>query len=172
MGKIEKPAGAGAISESDHLRIDSLEEWMLLNGQPVAQPLTHTFLPGLYVRTIHNPAGSLITTKIHLTDHPFVLLRGRLRIWVPDQRGSAETLIAPHFGITRAGTRRVILAIEDSTFITFHANPDNCTDLDELERRYVSSRTLSDGRTGYARYTESLSRRISAAADEIEGVAR
>lgn len=121
------------------LDLDRLAEAMLQTGAVVEQPLEHLFVPGLYVRKIFNPKGSLIVTATHKTEHPFVLLSGHLRIY--DQaEGRVHDLRAPKLGVTAPGTRRVIYAVEDSVFVTFHPNPDDETDLDALEERYVEPR--------------------------------
>jgi len=92
-------------------------------------PTEHLFLPGMYVRKIFMPAGSLITSMQHKTKHPFVIASGRLRVM--DQVGVVE-YEAPIVGVTEAGTKRVLYIYEDTTWITFHANPENITDADEM----------------------------------------
>jgi hypothetical protein len=42
------------------------------------------------------------------------------------------TYNAPHVGITSPGTRRALIALEDTVWMTIHANPENCTDPDEI----------------------------------------
>jgi len=92
-------------------------------------PTEHLFLPGMYVRKIFMPAGSLLTSMQHKTKHPFVIASGRLRVM--DQVGVVE-YEAPIVGVTEAGTKRVLYIYEDTTWITFHANPENISDADEM----------------------------------------
>lgn len=92
-------------------------------------PTEHLFLPGMYLRKIFMPAGSLLTSMQHKTKHPFAILSGKLRVM--DQEGVIE-YEAPFMGITEAGTKRVLYIYEDTTWITFHANPENITDPDEM----------------------------------------
>lgn len=163
MGWLRVPIPASTASIDAHARIDALELAMLVNLPLVDQPLVHRFLPGLYVRQVTNPAGSLVTTKIHATRHPFVLLRGRLSVYSMD--GGVEHLEAPHFGITEPGTRRVIYAHEDSVFLTFHPNPDNEEDLDAIEARLIERRELTDGATAHDFFQRILAeRRLAEAA--------
>lgn len=105
---------------------------------PVHMPLTHIFTPGLYGREIFHPAGVISTTIEWAEDCPFVLLAGRALIYSTTE-GALEVR-APHTGVTKAGTRRVILALEDVRLITFHPNPENLTDVEELERRFAAPR--------------------------------
>lgn len=124
-------------------RIDELEIEMLKCKDDILDlPLKHTFTDGIYVREIFNPAGALITTKIHKIEHPFVLLKGRISTYIPEDGGKVQHIIAPYIGVTKAGTRRVIYAHEDSVFITFHPNPENTQDLEKLEDMFVERRLL------------------------------
>ena len=124
-------------------RIDELELAMLKCEDAILDlPLKHTFTDGIYVREIFNPAGALITTKIHKIEHPFVLLKGRISTYIPEEGGKVQHITAPYIGVTRAGTRRVIYAHEDSVFITFHPNPENTQNLDKLENKLVEQRLL------------------------------
>ena len=70
------PEAAVASLDMDE-RIDRLEAVMLASGEPVELPLTHRFTPGLYAREIFMPAGTLLTSRIHNTAHPYVVLSGR-----------------------------------------------------------------------------------------------
>ena len=54
-------------------KIDELEAVMLENFPIIDCPLVHRFTEGLYVREIFMPAGSLITSKIHKTQHQYPL---------------------------------------------------------------------------------------------------
>ena len=85
-------------------------------------PTDHLFSPNMYIRRIFMPAGSLLTSMKHKTEHPFVILSGRVRVM--DQEGVVEYQ-APFVGITQAGTKRVLYTHEDTTWLTFHANPEN-----------------------------------------------
>jgi len=80
-------------------------------------PVVHTFTDGQYIREIFNPAGQLIVTKIHKKEHPFFLMKGKMSILTED--GVVE-LEAPHHGITKPGTKRIIYTHTDCVFITVH----------------------------------------------------
>lgn len=92
-------------------------------------PTDHLFLPGMYIRKIFMPAGSLLTSMQHKTTHPFVILSGKLRVM--DQMEAVE-YEAPFVGVTEAGTKRILYIHEDTTWLTFHANPQNITDPDKM----------------------------------------
>jgi hypothetical protein len=92
---------------------------------------THRFTPGLYSRQFEMFPGELIVSKIHLTEHQFIISKG---VIIVIENGEEILLVAPYHGITKPGTRRVLFvpkeAVESCIWTTFHANPD---DLDEFE---------------------------------------
>jgi hypothetical protein len=95
-------------------------------------PLTHIFTDGLYIRKAFAPAGSMFTTVHHNTEHPFILVSGTTEV-VSNEEPSSIT--GPFMGITKKGTRRLVYAVTDATYLTIHANPDNLTDPDEIIKR-------------------------------------
>jgi hypothetical protein len=96
-------------------------------------PLRHTFTPGLYVRTIFMPKDTFIISKIHKTEHPFVITKGIANVWIEGE--GVKTLTAPHHGITKPGTRRMLRIIEDCEWTTFH--PTNKTSPEEVEAEVI-----------------------------------
>lgn len=96
-------------------------------------PVKHTFCDKQYVREIFNPAGSMLVTKIHKVEHPFFLLKGEMSILSEE----GEMLItAPYYGVTPVGTKRVIMAHTDCTFVTVH--PTNKKSLKEIEPELIA----------------------------------
>ena len=110
--------------------INSIEEAIVRQLPPVDFPVQHKFPPGMYVREIFMPAGSVLTSRIHKFEHPFVVSKGVISVWSLNE--GTVCYHAPHTGITLPGTRRVLLAHEDTIWTTFHLNPDNITDPDVL----------------------------------------
>ncbi len=84
--------------------------------------------------------GDRVTSKIHKTDHPFIISKGMAVVYVD---GKELLLVAPYIGITKAGTRRVLwipdFAVESCIWTTVHANPDN-EKLEEIEDRILEKR--------------------------------
>jgi len=115
-------------------QIDELEKVMLTEFEPIECPVDHIFTPGLYTRQIFMPAGSFITSKIHKTEHPYVVSQGLVSVWIDE--GEEIVIDAPFTGITKPGTRRVLYVWEDTIWTTFHANPDN-ENLEQIEQRII-----------------------------------
>lgn len=97
---------------------------------PALVPITNIFTPGIYGRQVYISAGVAIVTKTHKVEHPFVISAGVVE--VEDENGKREVLRAPHTGITYPGTRRKLIAYEDTIWTTFHPNPRNETDPDKI----------------------------------------
>lgn len=123
---------------------------MVDSGQAVTFDLVHRFVPGLYIREIHMPAGSLLTSKVHNTEHPYVVTAGRVSVLIPD--AGVEHISAPHFGITKPGTRRLLLVHEATTWITFHPITEaeyEARNVTAIEARIIDRREIRDGKTAY-----------------------
>lgn len=88
----------------------------------------HVFTPGLCVRELMIPAGTLVTSRIHLFEHPFIISLGIVSVWSDECRW--EIMAAPHTGVTLPATRRAVYAHEDTIWSTLHAT--NETDPDKI----------------------------------------
>ena len=118
-----------------HDQIDALEAAMQGHA-PAVCPVTHRFTPGLYIREIFIPAGTLLTSAIHLTEHPFVISKGR--IWVSSETEGSVLYEAPHTGITQPHTRRALFAETDTIWTTFHVTEE--TNVEQIAARILDHR--------------------------------
>lgn len=110
-------------------RMDDLEKQILCSENQVEPPVLHYFTPGLYTREIYMERGTVIISKIHKTEHPFVISKGSA--YVKKNDGNWELLEAPYTGITYPGTRRVLIIEEDCIWTTFHPTDLSPTDFTE-----------------------------------------
>lgn len=94
-------------------------------------PLKHTFAPGIYVREIFIPKDKVLIGRIHRHEHPNFLMSGKVAV-ITESKGR-ELLVAPLSIISPAGTKRVVIALEDSVWITVHLNLSENRNTDELE---------------------------------------
>lgn len=117
--------------EEHYAKIDRAEVAMSQLPQ-IECPLVHVFTPGLYTRELTVPAGTFFTSKIHLTEHPFIVSKGTISVWV---NGQVEFITAPFLGVTFPGTRRVFYTHEETVWTTFH--PTDLTDVDEIEAQII-----------------------------------
>lgn len=122
------------VEKTMNERIDELEAAIVENFPLVELPLIHRFTEGLYVREIFMPAGSLVTSKIHNTQHQYFVLKGAVSVWIDE--GVEVYIEAPYIGVTEPGTRRVLYVWEDCIWATSHPNPDNET-VEQIEERIL-----------------------------------
>ena len=108
-----------------------------LEGDNDRCPLKHRFPPGLYVRTIFIPAGTVLTGKLHRHEHPNFLHAGIVE--VVTEHDGVQFLEGPMFMISKDLTKRALVAHTDVVWTTIHANPKNLTDPAELEKDIIIS---------------------------------
>lgn len=106
-------------------RMDELEAVMLENFPTVECPITDHLIKGFYAREMAAPAGTVITSQIHKTEHFFILLEGEIEIWLDN--GEKQELKSPYIGTTKEGTRRAARTLTDVRWVTFHNRLENET---------------------------------------------
>jgi len=84
----------------------------------------------MYIREIFMPAGSLITSKVHKTEHPYIVSYGKVAVSIDSN--DWDEITAPYTGITKPGTRRVLYIIEDCIWTTFHRVDDMKSEYNDL----------------------------------------
>lgn len=127
--------GRDLSSGSFREKITAIEQAMvtipgILSGDIPQCPLTHFFANGICVRSMFLPGGSLYTGRIHKKDHPFFILHGDLTV-VSEFTG-VQRIMGPYFSISKAGTKRMGFAHEDTVLVTIHrtdeVDPEKITD--------------------------------------------
>ena len=122
-------------------RISNLEK--ILEGVPgalmgpSAHEVEHVFTPGVYIRTIHIPAGMVIVGMIHGFEHWNIVQSGIVTVFSQD---GLQTITGPHPMVSSAGIKRCVFAHTDTVWTTVHHNPKELRDVDEL----IDSITITD----------------------------
>lgn len=126
-----------------HQQVEYLEQLLINSNHPDIYvgnsehlPLTHSFSDGIYTREIFIKKGMVVIGKIHKYDHTFFLLKGKLILCTEN---GVKEIVAPYYGKAPSGTKRVACAMEDSVFVNVHPNPENITNIEELEEKFVVS---------------------------------
>mgnify|MGYP000126617364 FL=1 len=98
-------------------------------------PITHNFADQIYLRQMNMSKDQLVVGAFHNHKHIWFLMTGRVSI-----KSDEEIVehVAPCYTVSEPGTQRFIYAHEDSIFINIHKNPDNTTNIKELEKTIVS----------------------------------
>ena len=112
-------------------QIESLQAQMVT--MPQAELVTeHQFSPGMYMRKLFRPAGTLIVGKVHKEPHFFLCAKGEIIAWT---ESGMKRLQAGDVIESKPGTKRVTLAVTDAVGITIHRTDK--TDLDEIEAELI-----------------------------------
>ncbi|BAP37805.1 hypothetical protein AS4_28650 [Acinetobacter guillouiae] len=95
-------------------------------------PIFHHFAPNVYMRQMDAPAGVIVVSKMHRTEHMNILLKGSLTVVTEN---GIEFLQAPLIIKSDAGTKRIGYFHEDSSWVTVH--PTELTNVDEIEAQVI-----------------------------------
>lgn len=90
----------------------------------------HFHADGMYARVLYRPKDCLIVGKVHRREHFYIVTSGRLQVSTDD---GVRELVAGDVLVSKPGTKRAVLALEDSIAMTVHRNRTGSEDLDELE---------------------------------------
>lgn len=96
--------------------------------------LINRFADGLYARQVTMKRGTFLTSKIHLKEHFAFILTGDVSVWTEED---FQRIKAPQILITQPGTKRVLLAHEDTVWVTVHAC--NAKTVEDAEAELVSN---------------------------------
>ncbi len=90
------------------------------------------------------------------------------------KEGGWKEFSAPMVGVTKAGTRRVVITKSECVMTTFHPNPKNATNLDEVwDGLYVKRsppKNLMSGDVEQIQAFMSVAARVLSGEDELEAL--
>lgn len=119
-------------------RFDQLEA-EIAKLPKVDAPIKNHFSHGIYAREMKMAKGTILTGKIHKHDC-FNAVFGDITVF-NETEGFSKRLTGFNFFSSPAGTRRAGIAHEDTTWITFHPNPDEERDMDAIEDSVIEKYT-------------------------------
>lgn len=93
----------------------------------------HFFANGVYARQMYLPAGVLAVGKLHKFENICVVSKGVVRVTTDE---GFDVITAPATFVGKAGVKRVLLALEDTIWTTFHTSIDD--DLDKIEQHHIA----------------------------------
>lgn len=114
-------------------RVDALQALMVQMPQAELETF-HYWADGMYARVVPRLKDTLIVGKVHLREHFYIVAQGRVRVTGGDE---VVDLAAPSIVVSKPGTKRAVLALEDSVCLTVHRTDK--TDLAEIEAELVES---------------------------------
>ena len=95
--------------------------------------LDHEFADGIYKRTIHVPAGTLVVGMIHRYAHFCCITKGKVSVLTEDGAFVRE---APFMFKSPAGAKRLVYHHSDTDWTTFHATRE--TDVEKIEHAIIA----------------------------------
>ena len=110
-----------------------MELQAVMRNMPQAELSTwHYFADGMYARVLERPAGTVIVGKIHKREHFYIVTKGKVRVVTDNGSNDYE---AGAVVVSSPGTKRAVLALEDSICMTVHRTEK--TVLDDIEEELI-----------------------------------
>ena len=129
--EVAQPNAGLATNKIDLLRRE-------LSGQPQTEcPVNHHFGPGIYIREVVMPAGTVVVGKYHRHDHLCNMIEGRMIVVGED--GERKEVVAPAVFMAKKG-RKTAYILETVRFQNIFSTDE--TDVEKLEHMLVSDLPL------------------------------
>lgn len=100
----------------------------------------HFFAPGIYLRTLFIPAGFAVVGASHKYEALNILLKGTIA--VVNDHGERVVAKAPFIFKAKTG-KKAGFAVTDVWYASVHPNPDDITDIKQLEALNVDILEIS-----------------------------
>lgn len=137
------------INEPGMVDISCLTRAKIIELQAALVPIqcdppapVHRFAPGMYMRELTVPAGTVLVGKIHRHDHFLMVMSG---VAIVKSEFGDDVVYPGYIATSRAGVKRVVLAVTDTRFITIHHNPDDGEDLEIIEANHIEPELSIEG---------------------------
>lgn len=98
----------------------------------------HYFADGMYARVIAREKDTVIVGKVHKREHFYIVMMGGVRVTTDE---GVKDIWAPAVIVSKPGTKRAVLALEDSVCMTVHRTDK--TELDEIEEELIEPDPLA-----------------------------
>ena len=112
--------------------VDRIEHFML-DQEQVECPVIHRYGPGIYIREVKIPAGTLAVGHHQNFEHMNIMLQGRVTVLNDD--GSTSELVAPAMFVGKPG-RKVGYIHEDMVWLNVYSTTEQ--DVTKLEDKFLT----------------------------------
>lgn len=146
-------AEAKSHSIVDHAKIEQVESH-LLDMPQVECPVVHHFGPGIYIREVTLPAGTLAIGHAQRFDHLNVMLTGAVAMVGDD--GKTKVLRAPMIFVGKPG-RKLGYVLETCIWQNIYATEER--DIDKLEETFLDKSATWQAHAEAAKQLEAYRRR-------------
>lgn len=113
-------------------KVEIIEKELLEKHEQVEIETKHYWVPGVYIREIFMPKGTILTGKIHKYPQFHVITKGDLSVLID---GEMVRLKAPINIMSPAGAKRLAIANEDTIWLMVHGTYE--TDLRIIEKIFT-----------------------------------
>lgn len=164
LTKADGVTGGNAVITPEAL--EQLEgDWLRNNRPQVGVDIRHRFGPGVYLRELTVPAGTIVVGHHHKFAHTNLMTQGRITLFKPD---GTRLEITPPFTMVAPPGRKVFFAHEKSVWVNVYATDQTDVDvleemlldktqthqLSEGERRLIASATHQADRDDFQQFLE------------------
>jgi len=120
------------ITDSPAINVRRLQAAMAQMPQ-VELETEHYFADGMYCRVVPRKAGTVIVGKVHKREHFYMVVKGAVA--VVQDGAERKVYQAPSIIVSKPGTKRAVVALEDSVCLTVHRTDE--TDLAKIEAELI-----------------------------------
>jgi len=129
---VLEPREVAVVRRESIVRLEN--HLMTLPDAYMELPVKHYFADGVYCREVFIKAGTILTGKIHKTEHINIISQGK--VWVSTEATGRELFEAPHTYVSPIGSKKALYTLEDTIWTTVH--PTETKDLDEIEDHIIA----------------------------------
>lgn len=112
-------------------KVERLEAQMRTEPQ-IELPTDHYFADGMYARVVFRAKDVRIVGKVHKREHFYIVAKGRVAVTVGED---VKVLEAGTVLVSQPGTKRAVVALEDSICLTVHRTKKK--NLDKIEQELI-----------------------------------
>lgn len=131
--------------------INLFEKALVENYEPCRhQAVFQKIAGGIYTRTIRLDAGVKCTSRIHNTEHHYIVSRGEFEMWSEATGPNpvhVDASLHPVLGVTKPGARRAFHILKE-TYFTIYVRYDG-TDLSKVLDDIMEPQDFPEGWKGF-----------------------
>lgn len=98
--------------------------------------IQHHFGTGIYGRELFLGEGTVVVSKIHRNKTLNIIAQGLVEVL--DPYNGRRIIKGPYVFVSEPMTKRVVIAHENTVWVTGHENADNSENLDEIEFKTIA----------------------------------
>jgi len=98
----------------------------------------HVFVNGIYGRSMFQPAGTILTGKLHANDDLLIIAKGKVTFVTKNSHVTFDATDRPIMTVVKANTKPFLFAHEDTWFFSAHPNPNGNTTHEQMEVELIT----------------------------------